>query len=222
MILVTRPSAPAVGRASGEAQAVHVVADGHTVGLIAAVASTGDELGSLLLPPQDGDAVYAASGATLALKHGPAEAVVVVERRGAQGVRFADPLRQATAHDGVVQRRLLHVRPTHLHPLLRLFAIRVSTLTRHEVLSLVGGRESDECVLTMLRAHRVRRTAMSVLMLLLLKRWGAVQHVILQRSPAPGAKRALEPRVFARGRRRHGGLHGGGRGGGSGDGRGAQ
>ena len=112
------------------AETLHVLAHLGTVVVLVAVAVARGQFGRLLLPQQNGQRVVAARTALAAVEHGLAVAVVVVERRVAQLVRRADPLGHAARHHGHLAGRLLHLRPTHLHALLLLFAalVRAATL----------------------------------------------------------------------------------------------
>lgn len=142
-----------VGRLLVEAEAGHIGADAGAVVLLLAVTAARVQLGRLLLSAQDGDAVVAAVRALLAVEHGAAVAVVVVQGRGTQGVGGADPLRDATAHDRLVPIGDEHVRAADLHLALRLLAELVCADARHEVLTLLSGSEGNEGVLAGLGAR---------------------------------------------------------------------
>lgn len=111
-----------------EAEPLQVGLHARAVVVLVAVAAARGERRRLLLLAQDLDGVHALVGALAALVHGAAQAVVVVQRGGALRVGEADELRQA-ARGGGVGGAAQHLRPAHLHALLRLRAVRVLALT---------------------------------------------------------------------------------------------
>lgn len=143
----------AVGRLLVEAEAGHVGTDAGAVVLLMAITLTRIQFGRLFLSTQNRDAVVAAVRALLAVEHGAAVAVVVVQCSGAEGVSGADPLCDATAHDGLVASGDQNMRATDLHLALRFLTELVCTDARHEVLTFLSGGQRDEGMLTGLGAR---------------------------------------------------------------------
>lgn len=100
----------------------HVPTDSRAVVVFGPVTFAGLQLTSPFLPTEDLDAVAALGRALATGEHVLAEPVVVLQRRAAENVGRADPLRDAAGDDGRVGGRPKHVGPTHLDAGLGLLA----------------------------------------------------------------------------------------------------
>lgn len=111
-----------------EAQSRHVALDPGAVVLLVSVALARVQLGGLLLAPEDGDGVEAAVRALLAVEHGTAELVVVLQGFGAESVGGADPLGHPAGDHGLVAIGHGHLGAADLHAGFGVFAEVVAAL----------------------------------------------------------------------------------------------
>lgn len=124
-----------------ETQPRHVVLDARAIVLLLSVALTRVQLRRLLLTPEDRDGVEASMGTFLAVEHGPAVLVVVLEGFGAEGVGGADPLGYSTGHYGLVSVGHCDLRTADFHSGLGLlakvvaaFALEIILIVRRHVM----------------------------------------------------------------------------------------